>query len=211
MEQEYQHQYRVMFLTADDLRIAASIIYNAYHDDPVFRDALYCGNDHLYEQKLRGAIREELSELWQQEQTLVGLFDQERLIGVVCVVNAATAVGQHKLWHWRFKMLLSTGWQSTQKWLHRDQVIHDHLPSVNSGILQFIALAPSEQGKQLAGKLLDAITHWCDEQPDIQGIGVFVTNQHHVELFHQYQFTHLTALDIGNVSGELLFYGNTNS
>ncbi|MBV7317327.1 GNAT family N-acetyltransferase [Shewanella sp. NIFS-20-20] len=206
-----ENQYRAVYLTADDLRIAASILYTAYHDDLVFKDALYCGDDHLYEQKLRGAIREELNELWQQEQTLVGLFDDDRLVGVACVVNSAAAVGQSRYWHWRLKMLLSTGWQSTQKWVQKERSIQEHLPSGHSGILQFLAISPSEQGKHLGGKLIDAITHWCDEQPELEGIGVFVTNEHHLALFHQYQFKHLSDLVIGNVSGELLFYGNTNN
>ena len=66
--------YRAVYLTAEDLRVAASILYNAYHDDPFFVDLLHTGDMAMYEQKLRGAIREELNELWQQEQALIGLF-----------------------------------------------------------------------------------------------------------------------------------------
>lgn len=32
--------YRAVYLTAEDLRVAASILYNAYHDDPFLW--IYC-------------------------------------------------------------------------------------------------------------------------------------------------------------------------
>ena len=73
---------RAVYLTAEDLRVAASILYNAYHDDPYFIEVLGQDDNQQYEQKLRAAIREELNELWQQEQPLIGLFDGDRLIGV---------------------------------------------------------------------------------------------------------------------------------
>lgn len=77
-------------------------------------DLLHTGDMAIYEQKLRGAIREELNELWQQEQALIGLFDSDRMVGLVCIVTQQVPLGGARYWHWRLKMLLSTGWQSTQ-------------------------------------------------------------------------------------------------
>ncbi len=57
------------------------------HDDPFFISALYQGDQAQYEQKLRGAIREELHTLWQEEQALIGLFDVDRLVGIACIVT----------------------------------------------------------------------------------------------------------------------------
>jgi GNAT superfamily N-acetyltransferase len=199
-------QYRAVYLTAEDLRIAASIIYNAYQDDPYFKEILFTADKANYEQKLRAAIREELTELWQQEQPLIGWFDGERLIGVACIITHQVPVGESRYWHWRFKMVLGTGWKSTRGLMKKETSISGQLPSDACGILQFIALTPNEQHKGNGGKLIQAVLSWCDEQPKLEGLGVFVTNVKHSELFQRSGFIHLTSLTIGQVSGELLFY-----
>lgn len=40
MDNNTLDEYRAVYLTAEDLRLAASILYNAYHDDPFFVDTL---------------------------------------------------------------------------------------------------------------------------------------------------------------------------
>ncbi|BAJ01188.1 GNAT family N-acetyltransferase [Shewanella violacea] len=198
--------YRAVYLTAEDLRVAASILYNAYHDDPFFIESFHSGDLAMYEQKLRGAIREELNELWQQEQTLIGLFEGERMLGVACIVSQLLPLGESRYWHWRLKMLISTGWQSTQALIKKETCLLEHLPSPNCGILQFIAVSPIEQKKGLGSQLVQAVLSWCDEQPEMDGVGVFASEHKHVHLFSQHGFSVLETLFIGKVEGELLFY-----
>ncbi len=198
--------YKAVYLTAEDLRVAASILYTAYHDDPFFVSALYQGDQVQYEQKLRGAIREELATLWQEEQTLIGLFDHDRLVGLACIVTQQLPLGGARYWHWRLKMLLSTGWRSTQTLMQKEASILEHLPSTHCGILQFIALTKSEQLKGLGSRLVQAVTDWCDEQPQLDGIGVYVTQESHAHLFSNRGFAMLEKLTIAGVEGELLFY-----
>lgn len=202
--------YRAVYLTAEDLRIAASILYNAYHDDPVFIHAFASAEQSVYEQKLRAAIREELNSLWRQKQALIGLFDDTRLVGVVSLVTQNMPLGTARYWHWRLKMLLGTGWQSTQALMKKESSIMALLPSHNCGILQFIALAPHVQHKGLGHKLVQAAISWCDEQPELDGIAVFVTQESHAALFLAHQFSVLDELRIGQVDGQLLFYVGQN-
>ncbi|MCL1126577.1 GNAT family N-acetyltransferase [Shewanella surugensis] len=208
MDNQAVEQCRAVYLTAEDLRVAASILYNAYHSDPLFLDALKTGEQAQYEKKLRGAIREELNELWQQEQALIGLFDGARLIGVACIATQQVPLGEARYWHWRLKMLLSTGWQSTQALMKKESKIIDNLPSKDCGILQFIAIAPLEQGKGYGHTLVQAVLSWCDEQPELDGIGLFASRLSDIQLFNQHDFEKRTELMIGNVSGELLFYSS---
>ncbi|WP_028768051.1 GNAT family N-acetyltransferase [Shewanella fidelis] len=211
MEQQAMEECRAVYLTAEDLRIAASIIYNAYHDDPFFIDTLFSGDQAQYEQKLRGAIREELNELWQQEQALIGMFVGERLIGVACIVTQQLPLGEARFWHWRLKMLFSTGWYSTQALMNKETQIIESLPSSQCGVLQFIAIANVEQGKGYGSKLINAVLSWCDEQPHLDGIGVFANHQQHIELFSSHHFEKIESLAIGKVDGELLFYKGASS
>ena len=206
MENQTMEECRAVYLTAEDLRIAASILYNAYHDDPFFLEALFNGDQAQYEQKLRGAIREELNEIWQQEQALIGMFVGERLVGVACIMTQQIPLGEARYWHWRLKMLLSTGWQSTQALIHKENQIIDNLPSNQCGILQFIAIANNEQGKGYGSLLVKAVQSWCDEQRHLDGVGVFANTAAHISLFTDHGFETLEPLEIGKVSGELLFY-----
>ncbi|GGQ34569.1 GNAT family N-acetyltransferase [Shewanella litoralis] len=202
---------RAVYLTAEDLRVAASILYNAYHDDPYFIGVLGQQDQAQYEQKLRAAIREELNELWQQEQPLIGLFDDERLIGVACVITQQVPLGEGRYWHWRLKMVLGTGWKSTQGLIEKENCILEHLPSDKCGILQFIALAPNEQNKGYGAKLIQAVLSWCDEQPKLDGIGVFVTHPKHHAVFVQQGFSSIAEVNIGKVDGEILFYNKPDN
>ncbi|MGS0675073.1 GNAT family N-acetyltransferase [Shewanella sp. 0m-4] len=211
MENQTMEECRAVYLTAEDLRIAASILYNAYHDDPFFLEALFNGDKAQYEQKLRGAIREELNEIWQQEQALIGMFAGERLVGVACIMTQQIPLGEARYWHWRLKMLLSTGWQSTQALIHKENQIIDNLPSNQCGILQFIAIANNEQGKGYGSLLVKAVQSWCDEQPHLDGVGVFASTASHIGLFAAHGFESLEQLAIGKVSGELLFYRGLNN
>ena len=208
MDNQAVDQCRAVYLTAEDLRVAASILYNAYHSDPLFLDALTTGEQTQYEKKLRGAIREELNELWQQEQALIGLFDGDRLIGVACIATQQVPLGEARYWHWRLKMLLSTGWQSTQALMKKESQIIDNLPSKECGILQFIAISPLEQGKGFGHKLVQAVLSWCDEQPELDGIGLFASRVSDIHLFNHHRFEKRTELMIGNILGELLFYSS---
>ncbi|QLE84857.1 MULTISPECIES: GNAT family N-acetyltransferase [Shewanella] len=202
---------RAVYLTAEDLRVAASILYNAYHDDPLFVDVMHSGDQVQYEKKLRGAIREELNSLWQQEQVLIGLFDGERLIGVACIATEQLPLGEARLWNWRLKMLVSAGWQTTQALMNKERSILEHLPSAHSGVLQFIAINPIEQGKGYGNRLVQAVISWSEEQPELAGIGVFAANDNHAKLFSRHDFAQLERLTIGNVEGDLLFYrGHSN-
>lgn len=197
--------YRAVYLTAEDLRSAASLLYNAYLDEPLFKSSLNYVDESHYQQKLRASIREELNQLWLEEQTLIGLFEGSRLVGVVSIVMPQL-IGDARFWHWRLKMLLAAGWKSTQALIAKEQSILEHLPEKNCAIVQFVAVAPTEQHKGIGGRLLTVVKSWCDEQPNIDGIGVFVSDNNHVTLFQQQGFGFISEITIGDVAGGLYHY-----
>ncbi len=199
-------QYRAVYLTAEDLRVAASVLYQAYKDDPLFAHILADESQSGYEQKLRAAIREELNELWQQEQALIGLFDGERLVGVACLISQQVPQGEARYWHWRLKMMLGAGWHSTQALIRKEAKLLEHLPSLDCAIVQFVAVAPNEQKQGLGHQLVQAIKSWCAEQPHIEGVGVYVVGHTQEALFKSHGFDFLCALEIEGLQGELLYF-----
>ena len=75
---------RATYLSAEELKLAASLLFQAYHDDPVFLD-IFNSSKEGYEQRLRASIREELSAFWQAKQPMVGLYLGESMVGVACL------------------------------------------------------------------------------------------------------------------------------
>ena len=68
-----EQSIKASYLSVEDLKIAVSLLYQSYHDDPVFME-IFDAKKNDYEQRLRASIREELNAFWQAKQPMVGLF-----------------------------------------------------------------------------------------------------------------------------------------
>jgi hypothetical protein len=121
---------KAIYLAAEDLKIAASLLYLAYYDDPLFVD-IFNSEKEGYESRLRSAIREELNAFWLAKQPMVGLFDDERLVAVACLVNPNAELGPNRFWHWRLRMLLTAGYFSTKQMVEKETRIRERVPAEN--------------------------------------------------------------------------------
>ena len=125
---------RAAYLSAEDLKVAASIIYNAYHDDPIFLE-IFQSEREGYESRLRSAIREELTAFWEADQPIIGLFDEGRLLAVACLTSPDNSIGAGRYWHWRLKMLLTTGYYGTRQMLEKEEKIRNAMPAMRITIV----------------------------------------------------------------------------
>ena len=127
---------KAAFLSAEDLKVAASILYNAYFDDPLFVD-IFESEKEGYQNRLRSAIREELHAFWIAKQPIVGLFDQDRLLSVACLISPDAAFGAGRYWHWRLKMLLTAGFFGTKQMIDkRISLLKKHEPDILNKLLE---------------------------------------------------------------------------
>ena len=101
---------RVQYLSAEDISTAASLIYQAYHDDPVLQNVLGYKEDNpsKYETKLRALVREELQVLARKAASN-RFYSQSRLKAIACVFDSASELQAERYWHWRLKLMLSAG------------------------------------------------------------------------------------------------------
>ncbi|GGW51474.1 GNAT family N-acetyltransferase [Alishewanella tabrizica] len=195
---------RAALLGGEDLKLAASLLYQSYHDDPLFM-AIFRANATDYEARLRSAIREELSTFWQAEQPIIGLFYHEQLLGVACVVGPDSGIGSSRLWHWRLKMLLTAGYVSTKQLLAKEEKIHAAMPAKRYHMLAFIAVSPKYQHAGLGHYLIHAVDRLVDEDVASAGIGVFVTLEKYHNFFADDKYYRVNDLVFGSVSGTLMF------
>lgn len=195
---------RAVFLTADNLKVAASILYNAYHDDPLFMD-IFQAEKEGYEGRLRSAIREELDAFWDAGQPMIGLFEDSRLLAVTCLTKPGSSFSSGRFWHWRLKMLLTAGYFSTRAMVEKEEKIRSAMPAEHYHMVSFIAVHPDHQHHGLGHLLMGAIDSIVNEDSSSEGVGVFVSLPKYLKFFRSGFYQQISVITVSDVTGEILF------
>lgn len=195
---------KAVYLCEEDLVVASSILFQAYHDDPLFREIFKAG-DEEYESRLRSAIREELNTFWQARQPMVGLFEGQRLLAVACVLRPDAGFGPGRFWHWRLKMLLTAGLFSTRQMVEKEQKVKDNVPARHYHILSFIGVHPDHQHHGLGHLLMGVVDTLVSEDANSEGVAVLVTLPKCLSFFEHGHYRHLSELQVGQICGQLMF------
>ena len=195
---------RAVFLTADNLKVAASILYNAYHDDPLFMD-IFQAEKEGYEGRLRSAIREELDAFWDAGQPMIGLFEDSRLLAVTCLTKPGSSFSSGRFWHWRLKMLLTAGYFSTRAMVEKEEKIRSAMPAEHYHMVSFIAVHPDHQHHGLGHVLMGAIDSIVNEDSSSEGVGVFVSLPKYLKFFRSGFYQQISVITVSDVTGEILF------
>lgn len=195
---------RAVYLGADDLKVAASILYNAYFDDPLFND-IFDVDREGYEGRLRSAIREELNAFWDAKQPMIGLFEQGRLLAVACLISPDAAFGAGRYWHWRLKMLLTAGFLGTKQMIAKEERVRECIPATDYHMLSFIGVHPDHQDIGLGHILMRGIVGLLQEDNKTEGVGVFVTLEKCLSFFVDGHFELVQELDVGSITGKVMF------
>ena len=195
---------KAVYLVAEDLKIAASILYLAYYDDPLFVD-IFQYEKEGYESRLRSAIREELNAFWLAKQPMIGLFDDDRLVAVACLVKPGVDLGPNRFWHWRLKMLLTAGYFSTKQMVEKETEVRNRVPAEYFHMLSLIGVHPNQQEHGLGHVLLSAIEGIMLEDPKSQGIGMYVTLPKFLSFFEDSHYNLVEELNVGHTKGYIMF------
>ena len=195
---------KAVFLAAEDLKIAASILYQAYHDDPLFVD-IFKADKEGYASRLRSAIREELNAFWLAKQPMIGLFEDDRLLAVACLTLPGMEFGPGRFWHWRLKMLLTAGLFGTKKMMEKEQKVRAQMPVEHFHTLSLIGVHPDQQHHGLGHMLMAAVDGVVLENTRSQGVGTFVTLPRCLSFFADGQYQLIEELKVGHITGHIMF------
>ncbi|MFY8349207.1 GNAT family N-acetyltransferase [Pseudoalteromonas sp. SSM20] len=202
---ETSEQLKASYLTAEDCKIAASVLYQAYHDDELFKQILAydSAKPAVYEKKLRLLIREELASFWQNHQHLIGVFADDNLLAVSCVQKANDALAADRVWHWRLKLMLNTGMLSTNQLIEKEKAIHQALAAFpNCCFISLFAVDPHVQHQGIGRYLLRAIDDVV-KSDDANYSAVFITRDRYSALFISEGYHAEQELTFTKVSGKL--------
>ncbi|NOU50672.1 GNAT family N-acetyltransferase [Pseudoalteromonas sp. JBTF-M23] len=201
-----EQELSVRYLSPEDMSVAASLLYQAYHDDDVLRSVLAAKDNSSYEAKLRAFIREELSSFGQGQQPMIGLFNKQHLYAVACVLESETQLQAARYWHWRLRLMLSAGYLQTQQLIEKENTIRAALDEYGHYyFLAFIAVDPHVQGQGLGHYLLTGLDDLISSNKDISGMAVFVTQTSQKAFFLSHDYEAVKTLSFEKVTGEILF------
>jgi GNAT superfamily N-acetyltransferase len=194
---------RATYLSAEELKLAASLLFQAYHDDPVFLE-IFNSKREGYEQRLRASIREELTSFWQAKQPMVGLYLGDSMVGVACLNSPDDSVASERFWHWRLKMLLSAGYFSTKQMIEKEQKVIAAVPLERFHMLSFIAIHPLHQHHGFGQYLMAAVNTVLEEHENSQGVAVYATSGKFRRFFEEANYQFVKDVTVGQVSGALM-------
>lgn len=202
---EQQKNLNAVYLTAEDIKLASSLLYQSYHDDPFFSQC-FKASEAGYEQRLRAAIREELSVFWSAHQPMIGIFDQEdHLIAVACVIEPDADFGAGRYWHWRLKMMLTAGMVSTNNMIEKEKAVRAAISYQQYHLMSFIAVHPLHQKSGVGHFLLSAVDSLIREHETTEGVGVLVTVDKYQPFFEDCKYNQLTDVTVGKLNAKLMF------
>lgn len=197
---------RATYLSAEELKLAASLLFQAYLDDPVFLD-IFKHNKEGYEQRLRASIREELTVFWEAEQPIIGLYLGESLIGVACLNSPdEQGIASKRFWHWHLKMLLGAGYSGTKQLLENEQKITAAVPLTSFYLLSFFAIHPLHQHRGYGQYLISAVNSILEEHTDTEGVAVYATSEKLNSFFAKAQYQYVEEVTVNHVTGALMVY-----
>ena len=196
---------RATYLGAEELKLAASLLFQSYHDDPVFLE-IFNSEKEGYEQRIRASIREELSAFWQAKQPMIGVFLGDSLVGVACLNSPDDSVGTDRFWHWRLKMLLTAGYFSTKQMIEKEQKVMAAVPLKKFHMLSFIAIHPLHQNHGFGHYLMSAVDTVLKEHGDSEGVAVYATTGKFRTFFEAANYEFIQDVCVGKVSGALMVH-----
>lgn len=202
-----QQELHAQFLTAEDHHIAASLLYQAYHDDELYQDFFNYKDDNKidYEKKLRAVIREELACFWQTRQPMIGVYVDGQLKGVACINVLQSGLNAERLWHWRLKMQLQAGRISTKQLIEKEQRVQEALKAREAtGLISLIAVDPHCQQQGVGRFLLRAIDDGA-KQSGCKGVSLLLTRDKYSKLFKEEGYDDIGSLQFSQINAHLLY------
>lgn len=186
-------------------REACSLLYHAYRHEPTFGYLLEAERPG-YEHRVRATVRELVKQHFFQELPALGLLLDDRLIGIALIAPPQRRLGITESWAWRMRMLLSTGFRCTRRYLDYHEAVLACLPSGAVHVLPLLGIHPQFQGKHYGEQLLEALHNWCAEDAHSEGVVLDTGNPRYLEFYTRQGYEEIGQIAIGPVLEHVFFH-----
>jgi GNAT superfamily N-acetyltransferase len=186
-------------------REARSLLYHAYRHDPTFA-YLFEAERPGYDQRVRATVRELVQQHFAEDLPAIGLLIDDRLIGMALIAPPQRRMDITESWGWRMRMLLTTGFRCTKRYLEYHDAVIACLPPGPYHVLPLLGIHPEYQGKNLGEQLLEALHNWCAEDASSQGVVLDTGNGHYLEFYKRQGYEEIGEVAIGPIIEHVFFH-----
>lgn len=195
----------VRMLDSGYAREARSLLYHAYRHDPTFAYLLEAERPG-YDQRVRATVRELVQQHFSEDLPAIGLLIDDRLIGMALIAPPQRRMDITESWGWRMRMLLTTGFRCTKRYLEYHDAVIACLPPGAYHVLPLLGIHPQYQGQRLGEQLLEALHNWCAEDPSSQGVVLDTGNAHYLAFYKRQGYEEIGEIAIGPVIEHIFFH-----
>jgi GNAT superfamily N-acetyltransferase len=195
----------VRMLDSGYAREARSLLYHAYRHDPTFAYLLEAERPG-YDQRVRATVRELVQQHFSEDLPAIGLLIDDRLIGMALIAPPQRRMDITESWGWRMRMLLTTGFRCTKRYLEYHDAVIACLPPGSYHVLPLLGIHPQYQGQRLGEQLLEALHNWCAEDPSSQGVVLDTGNAHYLAFYKRQGYEEIGEIAIGPVIEHIFFH-----
>jgi GNAT superfamily N-acetyltransferase len=195
----------VRMLDGGYAREARSLLYHAYRHDPTFA-YLFEADRPGYDQRVRATVRELVQQHFVEDLPAIGLLIDDRLIGMALIAPPQRRMDITESWSWRMRMLLSTGFRCTKRYLEYHEAVITSLPPGPYHVLPLLGVHPQYQGQQLGEQLLEALHNWCAEDASSQGVVLDTGNPHYLAFYQRQGYEEISQVAIGPIIEHVFFH-----
>jgi len=197
----------VRLLNSDYSPEARSLLYQAYRHEPTFA-YIFEAERPGYEQRVRATVRELVKQHFFQKLPAIGLFVNDRLIGIALIAPPQRRLGITESWAWQLRMWLSTGVRGTRRYLDYHHAVLACLPAESVHVLPLLGIHPQFQGKHYGEQLLTAVHNWCAEDPHSSGVVVDTGNPRYLGFYQRQGYEEIGEVAVGPVLEHVFFHPN---
>lgn len=195
----------VRMLDSGYAREARSLLYHAYRHDPTFA-YLFEAERPGYDQRVRATVRELVQQHFGEDLPAIGLLIDDRLIGMALIAPPQRRMDITESWNWRMRMLLTTGFRCTKRYLEYHDAVIACLPPGPCHVLPLLGIHPQYQGKHLGEQLLEALHNWCAEDASSQGVVLDTGNAHYLDFYKRQGYEEIGEVAIGPIIEHVFFH-----
>ena len=195
----------VRMLDSGYAREARSLLYHAYRHDPTFA-YLFEADRPGYDQRVRATVRELVQQHFSEDLPAIGLLIDDRLIGMALIAPPQRRMDITESWNWRMRMLLTTGFRCTRRYLEYHDAVIACLPPGPYHVLPLLGVHPQYQGQHLGEQLLEALHNWCAEDTGSQGVVLDTGNSHYLDFYKRQGYQEIGEVAVGPIIEHVFFH-----
>lgn len=197
----------VRLLDGGYAREARSLLYHAYRHDPTFA-YLFEAERPGFDQRVRATVRELVQQHFSEDLPALGLMIDDRLIGMALIAPPQRRMDITESWAWRMRMLLTTGFRCTRRYLEYHDAVLACLPPGPYHVLPLLGVHPEFQGQHYGEQLLEALHNWCAEDSSSQGVVLDTGNEHYLNFYQRQGYEEVGVVAVGPVVEHVFFHPN---